>query len=71
MMGASPCVVMTLITTTQINQRMEIVLSFLEISLNVGVQRRIVVGILPIPQTFIMITSKTQLYFVYLTLIPT
>ena len=74
MMKASPNVVMALITTTKNNwllQRMRMVSSFLEISLNVGVERRIVIGILPRPQTFIMLTSKTQLFFAYLTLIPT
>ena len=43
---------------------------FLDISLCVGVERRIVVGALPIGQTFMVLKSKAQLLFAYLTLIP-
>ena len=74
MVEASPQVVITPTTKTEINGmllKMGTVLSFLEISLCIGVERRIVVETLPIPQTFIMLTSKTQLLFVNLTLIPT
>ena len=60
--------------TTKLNGlllRIGMVLSFLEISLCVAVERSIVVGILPIPQAFILLTSKTLLLFAYLTLTST
>ena len=66
MMESNPQVVMTLKTTTGINgvlQRMRMLFSFLEISLCVGLERRIVVKTLPIPETFMVLTSKTQLLF--------
>ena len=71
MAKAKSQVVMTFRTTTEINgvlKRMGMV-SFLEISLCVGVEKRIVVGTLPIPQTFMVLTSETQLLFDFLKLI--
>ena len=73
MVEASPHVVMTLITTTKIDgvlQRMGVVFGVLEISLCVHVERKIVVRTIHIPQTFIMLASKTQLLFAYFTVIP-
>ena len=61
MVDTNPQVVITLATASKINgvlQRIGTLLSFLEISLYVGVERRIVVGILPISQTLIMLTRK-------------
>ena len=66
--------VMTITSSTKINgvlQRMGTTFSFLEISLCVGVERRIVDGKQHIPQAFLVLTSKTQLLFAYLTLIST
>ena len=73
MVEASHQVVMIQTIIIEINgvlQRIGTVLSFLEIHLCVGMERRIVVGILTIPQMFMMLTSKTQLLFAYLTHIP-
>lgn len=57
-------VMTTLANTTKINgihPRVEMVSCFLDRSLFVGAERRIMVGILPIPKAFIMLTSKIQL----------
>ena len=74
MVEARSQVVMNLTTTFGINEvllRMGMVLSFLGISLCVGVGRRMVVGILSIQKTFIVLISKAQLFFACLSLIPT
>ena len=74
MVETKPQEAMTPTTTIGINgvlPRMEMVLSFLTISLCVGVERRIVVGILPTPQTVMVVKSKAQLLLAYLTLILT
>ena len=61
----------TIVNINGVLHRVGMVLSFLEISLCAGMEKRIVIGTLPILQSFMVLTSKIQLLFAYWTLIPT